>query len=187
MAISFDLKQFLALPKGLRTKSLEHYAGFINNKDFNFFESQFYQWRLKGLRPNIFPKKRLQLFSEFISDFDFDFSFYDIPVVDLVDFFSSQKVLSNNKSIFQNILINAIPLFFYRKAYLENDVCYINQAIELLKSLPTESNYITRKWSAIGIVPKNAFDSQAHLEIYKQFCMRKRCLNCSIGIKLLNK
>ena len=84
-------------------------------------------------------------------------------------------------------MINAIPLFFYRKAYLENDVCYINQAIELLKSLPTESNYITRKWSAIGIVPKNAFDSQAHLEIYKQFCMRKRCLNCSIGIKLLNK
>ena len=63
----------------------------------------------------------------------------------------------------------------------------INQEIELLKSLPTESNYITRKWSAIGIVQKNAFDSQAHLEIYKQFCMRKRCLNCSIGIKLLNK
>ncbi|NBP75296.1 MAG: DUF2851 domain-containing protein, partial [Crocinitomicaceae bacterium] len=87
----------------------------------------------------------------------------------------------------QNIFVNAIPLFLYRKAHLENEVSYINQAIELLKYLPTESNYVTRKWSAIGIFPKNAFDSQAHLEIYKQFCERKRCLNCSIGIKLLNK
>ncbi len=187
LAISFDIQQFLALPKGLRTKSLEQYAGFINNKDCNFFESQFYQWRLKGLRPNSFPKKCLQLFSEFISEFDFNFPFWDITTIDLVDFFSSQNVLSNNKSILQNVLVNAIPLFLYRKAHLENNVCYINQAIELLKYLPTESNYVTRKWSVIGIVPKNAFDSQAHLEIYKQFCVRKRCLNCSIGIKFLNK
>jgi hypothetical protein len=187
LAISFDIQQFLALPKGLRTKSLEQYAGFINNKDCNFFESQFYQWRFKGLRPNSFPKKRIQLFSEFVSEFDFNFPFWDITTIDLIDFFSSQNVLSNNKSILQNILVNAIPLFLYRKAHLENEVSYINQAIELLKYLPTESNYITRKWSVIGIVPKNAFDSQAHLEIYKQFCTRKRCLNCSIGIKLLNK
>ena len=187
LATSFDIHQFLSFPKGLRTNILEQYAGFPINKDLNLFESQFYQWRLKGLRPKSFPKKRLQLFSEFMSEFDFNFPFWDITPIDLVDFFSSQNVLSKNKSILQNILVNAIPLFLYRKAHLENDVSYINQAIELLKYLPTESNYVTRKWSVIGIVPKNAFDSQAHLEIYKQFCVRKRCLNCSIGIKLLNK
>ncbi len=187
LATSFDIHQFLSFPKGLRTNILEQYAGFPINKDLNLFESQFYQWRLKGLRPKSFPKKRLQLFSEFMSEFDFNFPFWDITPIDLVDFFSSQNVLSNSKSILQNILVNAIPLFLYRKAHLENDVCYINQAIELLKYLPTESNYVTRKWSVIGIVPKNAFDSQAYLEIYKQFCVRKHCLNCTIGIKLLNK
>ena len=187
LATSFDIHQFLSFPKGLRTNILEQYAGFPINKDLNLFESQFYQWRLKGLRPKSFPKKRLQLFSDFISEFYFNFPFCDLPAHDILNFFSSLELLAKNKSILQNILVNAIPIFLYRKAHIENDVSYINVAIELLKLAAPESNYVTRKWAVIGIVSKNAFDSQADLEIYKQFCLRKRCLNCTIGIKLLNK
>jgi hypothetical protein len=50
-----------------------------------------------------------------------------------------------------------------------------------------EENTIVRKWKEVGVSCKNAFDSQAVLEIYQQFCIKKQCLNCTVGIKLLNQ
>ncbi len=187
LAISFDLQQFLTIPRGLRAKIMEQYAGFSSMEDLKFIDSKIYQWRLKGIRPHNTPKNQIQLFSDFISEFDFSIPFWNFSTQELIHHFHSYKVLLKKKSLLQNILINAIPLFLYWKAKHENNSHYISLAVELLKLLPTENNYITRKWFAIGIVSKNAFESQSNLEIYKQFCTRKRCLNCTIGIKILNQ
>jgi hypothetical protein len=60
------------------------------------------------------------------------------------------------------------------------------QAITLLNILPAESNVFVKKWKNIKVNSKSSFDSQAALEIYQQFCTRKQCLNCTVGIKILN-
>jgi Protein of unknown function (DUF2851) len=62
----------------------------------------------------------------------------------------------------------------------------LDRAIVLLEQLPAEDNRITRLWDDIGLSVRNAFDSQAAIELYNEFCTPKRCLNCQIGIALVS-
>jgi hypothetical protein len=60
------------------------------------------------------------------------------------------------------------------------------KVIEILTKLKSESNYIIEKWKLIGVNSKKAYDSQALLEIYNEFCQKKKCLNCVVGSKIIN-
>ncbi|XWW46699.1 DUF2851 family protein [Fibrella sp. USSR17] len=61
----------------------------------------------------------------------------------------------------------------------------LDRAVSLLEQLPAEDNRITRLWDVIGLNVRNAFDSQAAIELYNEFCTPKRCLSCQIGIALV--
>jgi hypothetical protein len=63
----------------------------------------------------------------------------------------------------------------------------IDEAIELLRILPAESNKITRNMEFYGLVNKSAYDSQSLMHMKKNYCDKKRCLHCSIGNKILDK
>ena len=63
----------------------------------------------------------------------------------------------------------------------------LDRAIALLEQLPPEDNRITRLWDVIGLHVRNAFDSQASIELYNEFCTPKRCLNCQVGIALVRE
>jgi hypothetical protein len=39
----------------------------------------------------------------------------------------------------------------------------------------------------MGIKAKNAYDTQALLELKNNYCAKKRCLHCAIGIKILKR
>jgi hypothetical protein len=62
---------------------------------------------------------------------------------------------------------------------------YIDNAVELLQQLPAEQNKITRTWNELGLKVKTAFDSQSLIELYNNFCQKRQCLNCSVGISIL--
>jgi hypothetical protein len=66
----------------------------------------------------------------------------------------------------------------------DNDT-YIEKAIKILENLPAESNKITELWEDVGLSVKNAFDAQASIELYNEFCTKKRCLSCRIGICII--
>ena len=55
------------------------------------------------------------------------------------------------------------------------------------ESLRPEQNSIIRRFAAIGIEARNAFESQALIQLYNEYCMTKKCLYCRIGHKLLAK
>ena len=60
------------------------------------------------------------------------------------------------------------------------------EAIELLEELPPEDNKITRLFDQ-KIAMDNAANSQGLIHCYKELCVAKKCLDCSIGIHLLKK
>jgi hypothetical protein len=96
---------------------------------------------------------------------------------------SSKKL---TKSFVDLILINTIiPLKF---VYLKhrND---LNQEVilKLIKQVQPEKNSIISKFSDLNVKVKNAFESQALLELKNNYCSPKRCLNCAIGNQLLRK
>jgi len=84
-----------------------------------------------------------------------------------------------------NIIINTVAplLVAYGKSKDEN--LYVDRAVAILQQVHAEANHIIDQWKAVGMVCKTAFDSQALVELYNNFCQKRRCLECSIGASLV--
>lgn len=83
------------------------------------------------------------------------------------------------------LLINtAVPILFaYGCNHMDESIC--ERAIEFLEAIKPENNYITRSWKQGGIEVETAADSQALIQLRKQYCDRKDCLRCRFGYEYL--
>lgn len=85
------------------------------------------------------------------------------------------------------LLINSVAPFYHSYGRRKDSEQYCEQAIALLEQLKAENNYIIRGWSDCGILVKNAADSQALIQLKKQYCDRRDCLRCRIGYEYLKQ
>jgi len=162
------------------------------------------QWKFLRLRPANFPTVRIaqfasllysskNIFSQFVSANSFS-SIQKLLAVDQSAYWSTHyrfgkkaksAVPDIGESSIQNIIINTVaPLLVAYGKYKDEQV-YIDKAVELLQQLTAEQNKITRTWNDLGMKVKTSFDSQSLIELYNNFCQRRQCLNCSIGISIL--
>jgi hypothetical protein len=167
----------------------------IANNQFSFFR----------MRPHNFPTLRIaqlvslyhlqqNLFSKLMKIKFLD-DFYKLFSVEVHPFWkthfnfekvskSSVKKLTN--SFVDLLLINTIiPLkFLYQKDRGEVDE---SEYLEILKKIKPEKNTIISKFSELKIISKNAFETQALLELKNNYCAPKHCLKCAIGRGILNR
>jgi hypothetical protein len=87
----------------------------------------------------------------------------------------------------QILLINVVVPLFFAYGKKRNSEQYIERAIRLLESLKPESNYIITAFSRTGISIANACDTQALIQLKREYCEKKKCIFCRIGHKLLAK
>lgn len=59
-----------------------------------------------------------------------------------------------------------------------------DSALTLLERLPAEDNRYMRAWQAAGVCPRNAFESQALLQLATEYCAAKRCAECFVGRRI---
>ena len=58
----------------------------------------------------------------------------------------------------------------------------------LIGSIPSEENEIINKFLSLRpAVARTAMESQALLQLKKEYCDKKACLNCAVGLKILNQ
>ena len=97
---------------------------------------------------------------------------------------SPKKRKPLSKSFIELQIINTIvPLKF---AYAKSQGKEISdEIIEIMTQLTAESNSAILKFSEYGINADNAFESQALLQLKNEYCDKKRCLECAVGIALL--
>lgn len=83
------------------------------------------------------------------------------------------------------LLINTIlPLKFCYAHHRGTDgIVGIFPIIERIKK---EDNSILNKFKATGVQAKTAGDTQAILQLYKEYCSKNKCLQCAIGSSLLH-
>ena len=99
---------------------------------------------------------------------------------------SPKKIKRITKSFVDLLLINTIiPLKFNYLKSLNADID--EEFLSFLKRIKAEKNMIVSKFSELNINAKNAFDSQALLELKNNYCAKKRCLQCAIGNCLLKE
>tara|TARA_R110002050_G_scaffold102384_3_gene210964 strand:- start:9059 stop:9292 length:234 start_codon:yes stop_codon:yes gene_type:complete len=60
------------------------------------------------------------------------------------------------------------------------------KALEFLEKIPAEHNSILSNWKKLGVPVRSAFDSQALVQMKNNYCTRKKCWNCHLGIKQIN-
>ncbi|MFT6865317.1 MAG: hypothetical protein ACJA08_000134 [Cyclobacteriaceae bacterium] len=165
-----------------------------------------HHWKYSKLRPANFPTVRLAQFATFLIIQKNLFSFFiDKKEIKILksgfsialdeywdkhyDFGRSLKTGTNHfgEASADNILINTVvPLLAaYSKEISDSDL--IERAIEILSSLKEEKNRITRAWADVGIKCSSAFDSQAVIQQFNEFCVKKKCLHCNIGVAILNR
>ena len=84
------------------------------------------------------------------------------------------------------MLNTAIPVLFAYGRY-RGDERLCDKAFELLEQLRAEDNHIVRMWQECGLEVQTAGDSQALIQLKKQYCDRKDCLHCRIGYEYLKR
>jgi hypothetical protein len=162
------------------------------------------QWRFLRLRPANFPTVRIAQFASLLYISKNIFS----QVISAASFSSVLKLLAVNQSTYwishyrfgkkakgsvpsigessiQNIVINTVAPLLVAYGKYKDEQSFIDKAIELLQQLPAEQNKITRTWNSLGLKVKTAFDSQALIELYNNFCKKRQCLKCSVGVSIL--
>lgn len=91
------------------------------------------------------------------------------------------------KASLEVLMINTvIPVLFAYGRYKHNETL-VNRALDLLEELKAEDNNIVRLWRECGLDVSNAGDSQALIQLKKEYCDRKECLRCRIGYQYLKK
>ena len=100
---------------------------------------------------------------------------------------SEKQKVGLGKGIVQAVILNAfIPvLYAFSKSVGNSSIQQL--CLNALEMLDTESNAVVRQWEVLGIKAENALDSQALLQLYKGYCLPKKCLYCRIGATVLSK
>lgn len=162
------------------------------------------QWKFLRLRPANFPTLRLaqfasllihrrNIFSRMIETTDLAAlkSWFSTPHSEFWKTHYSfkkrvrERVSTIGESSIGNIAINTVAPFLVAYGRYKDDEVFMARAEHLLRQVGAEDNNIIRTWSEAGWEVKNAFDSQALIQLFSSYCIPRQCLNCSIGAALL--
>ncbi len=162
------------------------------------------QWRFLRLRPPNFPSLRLAqlcavlhqrktLFSSLMEAHTVKdlLRFFRVPPSDYwADHYQFSKTSSNRihelgRGSVEIVLLNSVVPLWVAYSRRMDDSTAMDRALALLEELPAEENAITRRWSDLGMPPRNSFEAQGLIELFNTFCQRKNCLACSIGVSII--
>jgi hypothetical protein len=176
------------------------------NQKFHLNESKLTKarWKFLRLRPANFPTIRIaqlatliqqqsNLFSKFLEAPNYE-AIVDILSTSQSEYWRHHYLFDNlieeeinaiGKMSVDNIIVNTVvPLLVAYGRFMDMQD-YINRAVDLLQYIDSEQNSIIRTWSQLGLKSKTAFDSQALIELHNNYCLRRKCLDCTIGSSLI--
>ena len=206
-----DLEALLFGQAGLLDKDFEDDYPNQLKKDYFHFKQKYgltpvpqSMWKFMRMRPANFPTIRLAQFAQFIFQTEHIFSkilaaensveIRNLFSVKVAGYWKNHFVFDKaskptqkrlGRSFVDLIIINAVAPFLFVFSKAKDDHRFLNKSIALLDATKAEKNIITKQWSEIGLILDSAADSQASLELYQCYCLKKKCASCGIGASIL--
>jgi hypothetical protein len=189
---------------GVYYQELKSYFSFLKNK-YHLKPMRTVEWKFGRMRPANFPSLRIAQLSTLIQEHGLLFkkTLDCKTTTDIYNLFTRtsppefwnthyhflKKASNRQRRIGQTtaklLVINAVAPILYLYGTFTADPKYVDRSIELLVESTPEENKITRKWQLVGRKANNALESQAYIQLMKNYCIPKKCLNCRIGHSLL--
>lgn len=185
-------------------QSLKTEYGFLAMK-FGLKAPDSLGWKFSGVRPGNFPSRRLALLAEIIhsrksimsaileieslddarSLFAIDLSGYWRNHFTLGGHYSEPMVATSKGSV--NVLvINVVAPLMYAYGMSRDDTSLVDRAIYLLEELPPEKNSLVDVFTRSGMKVRDAFTSQALIQLRRAYCQQRKCLFCKVGHRHLS-
>lgn len=164
-------------------------------------------WKYARTRPQNFPHRRIailasmladgmQLYSRMLEaagDYDLLMETLDAAASDYWKFHSRfgeaesplplpVELSRTSKEI---ILINVMAPFYFAYGSITGNPDIADKGLDLLESIKAEKNSIVGLWQRYGLKADSAFDSQALINLRRNYCDRSRCLDCRFGHYIL--
>jgi hypothetical protein len=162
-------------------------------------------WKFSRLRPSNFPTVRLSqlaamlsvaggLFSKVLEATDIK-QIKELFEVTASGYWDDHFVFGKKSRNFSKctgsqatdiFLINAvIPIIFvYGQSRDCQDIS--ERALSFMEGINAEENTIISEWKSAGIIAESAFYSQALIQLRNEYCKKRKCLDCRIGIKIIS-
>ena len=171
---------------------------------FQLKPMDFATWRFLRLRPQNFPHIRISQLAtlyherraglsalvecETVDALRQLFSTHVTPYWETHYAFGAESKRSSKKlsvSSADLLIINtAIPMLFAVGRHRQKEeLC--DRAFDLLEQMKAEKNHIITMWQECGLNVKSAGDTQALIQLKREYCDRKDCLRCRFGYEYL--
>lgn len=161
-------------------------------------------WKFMRMHPGNFPTLRLAQFAALIhvsrglftaviesNNLEDLKKLFSVSASDYWDnHYSFNKPSVNRKKVFGEqifslIVINVVVPFYFLFGESQNKLFLKDRALEILEQMPPENNSLISRWAGAGVVASNALESQALLQLQHNYCEPRKCLDCTIGHKII--
>ncbi|MDF9830502.1 DUF2851 family protein [Parabacteroides sp. PF5-6] len=100
---------------------------------------------------------------------------------------SPQKEKTIGEDSLNILLINTVIPMLFAYGKQKRQEIYCERALHLLETLPPEKNSIIYTFNRAGIPTRHAGDTQALIQLKREYCESKKCLYCRIGFRFLKR
>lgn len=140
------------------------------------------QWRYLRTRPQNFPHTRLTQLAQMYYERRTGLS----ELLECANVKAIGRLYGMAGKKLDLLVINtAIPtIFAYGRSHAKEQLC--ERAYDLLEAIKAEDNNIVRMWAECGLKAESAGDSQALIQLKRNYCDRKDCLRCRFGYEFLS-
>lgn len=146
-------------------------------------------WKYLRLRPNNFPNIKILQLASLYFDKKANLSvMLDCKSIKdvrgLYKSHSAKTVKLTDSSVDLLIINTIVPMLFAYGRHVGKEE-YCTRAFEFYDRLKAEDNHMIRMWTECGLEVHSAGDSQALIQLKKEYCDKHECLRCRIGYEYL--
>ncbi|MEO5906040.1 MAG: DUF2851 family protein, partial [Saprospiraceae bacterium] len=197
---------------GMLDKSVQHVYPLKLKQEFDFLKLKYglnvipsLQWKFMRMRPAHFPTIRIAQLAVIVSQHHHFISLLT-EIVDVKKWneifsvcpahgfwndhyhfksASPYAVKQLGKDTAASLIINLVAPFMFFYGKMQGIESLKTSALSILASLPPEKNAIIKGWKDYEWYAVDAGQTQAMIQLKKQYCDQRRCLHCAVGMRVL--